>query len=35
VTPANMAERLAFDLLESRQVGPDLRLLLARRPTSR
>lgn len=28
VTPAAMADRLGFRLLESRQVGPDLRLLL-------
>lgn len=28
VTPASMAERLGFRLLDSRQLGPDLRLLL-------
>lgn len=33
ITPATMAERIALDLLEMRQVGPDLRLLLARRPS--
>lgn len=33
VTPASMAERLALELVESRQVGPDLRLSLRRRPS--
>lgn len=33
VTPASIAERLALELVESRQVGPDLRLSLRRRPS--
>jgi len=35
VTPATMAERLALDLVDTRRVGPDLRLLLRGRPSSR
>ena len=30
LTPATMAERIGLKLLETRQVGPDLRLLLER-----
>jgi len=33
VTPASMDERLALDVVESRQIGPDLRLTLRPRPS--